>query len=41
MLTRLNEKGTLSLLTIEGVGTAKKLNIALAERINLFTGVNV
>jgi len=40
MLTRLNEKGTLSLLTIEGVGAAKKLNIALAERINLFTGDN-
>jgi len=34
------EKGTLSVLTIEGVGAAKKLHLELADRINLFTGDN-
>ncbi len=34
------EKGTLSLLTIEGIGAAKKLHLELADRINLFTGDN-
>jgi len=32
--------GTLSVLTIEGVGAAKKLHLELANRINLFTGDN-
>ncbi len=35
-----DEGGTLSALTIEGVGPAKKLHLHLAERINLFTGDN-
>lgn len=34
------EKATLSVLTIEGVGAAKKLHLELADRINLFTGDN-
>ena len=34
------KSGTLSALSIEGVGPAKKLNLHLAERINLFTGDN-
>lgn len=34
------QKGTLSVLTIEGVGAAKKLHLELADRINLFTGDN-
>ncbi len=36
----LDKKGTLSTLTIEGVGAAKKLRLELADRINLFTGDN-
>jgi hypothetical protein len=36
----LDKKGTLSTLTIEGVGAAKKLRLELANRINLFTGDN-
>ncbi|XOF32889.1 MAG: AAA family ATPase [Candidatus Electrothrix sp. YB6] len=35
-----DEGGTLSALLIEGVGPAKKLDLHLAERINLFTGDN-
>ncbi len=35
-----DEGGTLSSLTIEGVGPARKLHLDLAERINLFTGDN-
>ncbi|MCI5145663.1 MAG: ATP-binding protein, partial [Candidatus Electrothrix sp. AR3] len=35
-----DEGGILSTLTIEGVGPAKKLDLHLAERINLFTGDN-
>jgi hypothetical protein len=34
------KKATLSVLTIEGVGAAKKLHLELANRINLFTGDN-
>ncbi len=32
----LNERGTLSVLTIEGVGAAKKLSLELANRINYY-----
>ena len=35
-----DEGGTLSVLTITGVGPARKLHLELAERINLFTGDN-
>ena len=34
------EGGTLSLLTLEGVGPAKKLHLEFAERTNLITGDN-
>ena len=34
------QRGTLSVLTIEGVGAAKQLHLELADRINLFTGDN-
>ena len=40
MLTSLDERGTLSALTIEGAGATKKLRMELANRINLFTGDN-
>ncbi len=36
----LEKGGTLSVLTIEGVGAAKTLRLELADRINLFTGDN-
>ena len=35
-----DEGGTLSTLTIEGVGPARKLHLDLTERVNLFTGDN-
>ena len=35
-----DEGGTLSTLTIDGVGPARKLHLDLAERVNLFTGDN-
>jgi hypothetical protein len=34
------QSGTLSTLSIQGVGPAKKLDLHLAERINLLTGDN-
>jgi predicted ATP-binding protein involved in virulence len=36
----LEARGTLSVLTIEGIGVAKKLRMELADRINLFTADN-
>jgi len=35
-----DEGGTLSALTIEGVGPVRKLELELAQRVNLFTGDN-
>ena len=35
-----DEGGTLSFLTIEGAGPARKIHLDLAERVNLFTGDN-
>ncbi len=35
-----DEGGTLSTLTIEGVGPARKIRLDFAERVNLFTGDN-